>query len=230
MTSAPAQADDQVIGLPQAWQAIKWNAPALLVMSVVLLAAVLPGVAAMVWFTPVGVALALLLGLTVWAGCVRTADLALQGGDATVLVLVRSIGQSASLGLRTAWPAAFAATCFVTAWYGFTTTQNPWFLVPAAVAGSVTVVLAVAVPFALTLAAVTPLRGKRLWTLAIGLVATHPTGALGVAAATALAMLCATDVLFSLALLAPGPIAILSALVTRQACARRGLTAAAWRE
>ena len=227
-THAPA--DDRVIGLPEAWQAIKWNLPALLVMSLVLLAAVVPGVAAMVWFTPVGVALTLLLGLIVSAGCVRTADLALQGEDATVLVLLRSIGQFAPRGLRTAWPPTFAATCFVTAWYGFTSTQNGWFLVPAAVAGSVTIVLGLALPFALTLTAVTPLRGKRLWLLAIGLVATHPGGALGVAAATALAMLCATDVLFSLALLAPGPIAILSALVTRQACARRGLSAAAWRE
>lgn len=229
MTASTA-ADDRVIGLREAWQAMKWNAPALLVMPVVLLAAVVPGVAVMVWFTPLGVALTLLAGLTVWSGCVRTAEMALQGGDATVLVLLRSIGRFVPLGLRTAWPPAFAATCFVTAWYGFTATQNAWFLLPAAVAGSVTIVLAVALPFVLTLAAVTPLRGKRLWMLAIGLVATHPSGALGVAAATALAMLCATDVLFSLALLAPGPIAILSALVTRQACARRGLAAAAWRE
>lgn len=229
MTASTA-ADHQVIGLPEVWQAMKWNAPALLVMPVVLLAAVVPGVAVMVWFTPLGVALTLLAGLTVWAGCVRTAEMALRGGDATVLGLLRSIGRDAPLGLRTAWPAAFAATCFVTAWYGFTGTQNPWFLVPAAAAGSVTVVLAIALPFAATLAAVTASRGKQLWMLAIGLVATHPSGALGVAAASALAMLCATDVLFSLALLAPGPIAILSALVTRQACARRGLTAAAWRE
>ncbi|MGC4154168.1 MAG: hypothetical protein QM628_13985 [Propionicimonas sp.] len=229
MTTSTAP-DDQVIGLREAWQAMKWNAPALLVMPVVLLAAVAPGIAVMVWFTPVGVALAVLLGLSTWAGCVRTAELALRDGDATVLVLLRSIARFAPLGLRTAWPPAFAATCFVTAWYGFTATENPWFLVPAAAAGSVTVVLAIALPFAVTLAAVTALRGKQLWMLAIGLVATHPSGALGVAAASGLAMLCATDVLFSLALLAPGPIAILSALATRQACARRGLTAAAWHE
>ena len=40
-THAPA--DDRVIGLPEAWQAIKWNVPALLVMSIVLLAAAVRG-------------------------------------------------------------------------------------------------------------------------------------------------------------------------------------------
>lgn len=189
--------------------------PALTVASfAICLAAAVPAVLAP-GLNPLAAIIAALVVSPFVAGLVAAVNRIADGEQTTIRQLVDDVRRLSGFAVVTALIPAIAIALFLVAIVVLRATGALWVWPSFALTGAVSVIAAVACAAALPLgAARSDLRGRRLWLLAVALVASHPARFVAVVTTLVLGVWSATALTASLLLLVPVPVAIVAVTAT----------------
>jgi hypothetical protein len=197
--------------LPRAGRLLWTRLPVILAINVAVCASALPGVLVSPQLGPVRLLVSALTVGPVWAAALATSNALVLQRSARAYDPLRGVLRHGRTGAAVALLPAVTASLALVTHLLWQRTGASWLLVPLGLDLTAFVLAGLGAVVAVPLAVEFPvLRGRRLWAVALTLVAARPWIPLGVVALAGLGLLAGLSLSASLLLLVPGPVALLT--------------------